>query len=436
MRALFIFLLSLAACRIEAAAAAAPAAATAPAVVVSAAPGLKGLDAAIGQTRLRMAPLADGRVVAVYAQGYARDCGLLGLCKNHPEVWHLVFDRKGVVVPPARTVPDWDELDGLNSTTFAPGVGAGVAYDGGRSVLFAMAHSSHNKLSGRFVRIDGEGKVLARVGGEGSYTQAVCALGRDVVVDSYWVDPVTSGYAWYGAGHRLEAVVNLGGYGYNYEGRSDLVCGSSRALGSPYALMLRKDLRSHIGLSLYRVPGKRWSLVGEEAKLPLSRLLVARSQWAGGLAVGDDRGVVLFLDGAPDGRRNLFYARFRLTSRGIVLVDKASRTLPTSPAFEGLDGAVTYGNDGRFYIALYQAGDSAAGLPRNRRQAIRLYSLDFDSDALRELATLHEDARWSGRPPLTYYGMSQNMESFSVVKSCDGNLYVGAPIDGGQGPHS
>lgn len=167
--------------------------------------------------------------------------------------------------------------------------------------------------------------------------------------------------------------------------------------------------------------------------LPVSRLPSAHGHYAGGVAIGDDRGVVIFRNAAEDGRLNLFYARFRITAEDVVLVDEVPRQMPKSPDYEGLDGAVVDG-DGRFYLALYQAGESAAGHPPNHRQAVRFYALDFETGALKEFAPAFEDGNWSGTPPLSYYATSLNLEAFSLAKSCDGTLYVGGAVDGGKGP--
>ena len=403
-----------------------------PRLLLSATPSLRGLEPARGQRLVRLAPLADGRVIALYTRGFPRGCALLKPCREQAEIWHLVFNAQGLAAGPFRTVPELDAMPGLNTGTIISGRGA-VLPDG-QSAVFTLGHSSHNTGGGHFVRIDREGRVLARGGGEGSYSPAVCPLGRDLIVSAMWVDPVTHGYLWYEDGKTLTATVNLGGYGYNYDGRSDFICGPSAALGGNFALLLRKQPRSHVGLSLYRVPGKRWSLVGTELRLPVSGSRSVRGLYGGGLAVEDDRGVVMFRDASADGRLNLFYARFRITAEGLVWVDGRPQPLPVSQDVEGLDGNLVPGGRGRFYLALYQGGESAAGQPVNRSQRIRFYGLAFDSGRLTEIAAPYEDRNWSARPPLSYYAETLNLEAFSLATSCDGRLYVGGAIDGGKGP--
>ena len=130
----------------------------------------------------------------------------------------------------------------------------------------------------------------------------------------------------------------------------------------------------------------------------------------------------------------MYFARFRLTPTGVVLVDKAPRPMPGSLATEGLDGSLLYGGNGLFQIALYQAGTSAAGQAVNHRQRVRFYGMDFESGRLTEIAAPYEDLNWSGKPPVDYYANNPNEDSFSMARSCDGNLYVGGAIDGGKGP--
>jgi hypothetical protein len=407
--------------------------AAAPANVVQASAAVRGLEPARGQRYVRLAPLADGRVVALYTLDYPLNCGLLKPCKRQAEVWHLVLDRRGIVAAPSRSSAELDAKPGLNSGTILSG--PGTPYGDGLSAVFALGHSSHNAGGAHFIRIDGAGRVVGRGGGEGAYFNSACALGKDVIVATAWVDPITNGYVWYENGSTAAATtVNLGGYGYNYDGHQAFTCGASAALGGNFALLLRKQSGSHVGFSLYRAPYKHWAMVGEEVRLPVSHLPIARTLFGGGVSVGDDRGVVMFRDASVEGRRNMFYARFRITPKGIVLRDATPRPMPVSPHYEGIDGNLTYGGNGHFYVALYQAGESMAGQPPNHRQAVRFYALDFETGELKEFAEPYEDGNWSGSPPLSYYAESLNLEAFSLAKSCDGNLYVGGAVDGGKGP--
>ena len=403
-------------------------------VVVAASPAIRGLEPDRGHRHVGLATLADGRVLALYTVGYAQHCNLLGPCSQQSEVWHLVFDHRGLVVRPARTWPELDGKAGLNSGSILAGKGS--PDPDAHSAFFGLAHSSHNAGGGYFVRIDGSGQVVGRGGGEGSYPgRNVCVLGENLATPAMWVDPITHGYLWYERGVKLTATVNLGGYGYNYYGVWEMFCGASAALRSDFALLVRKEPRSHVGFSLYRAPGKQWKVVGNEVRLPVSSLPSSKYLASGGVAVGDDRGVVLYRDSVPtDGRQNLYFARFRITPTGVVLVDHLPRQMPASLTTEGLDGSVLYGGKGVFHIALYQAGNSAAGQALNRRQVLRFYGMDFESGRLTEIAAPYEDQNWSGKPPIDYYANNPNEDSFSMARSCDGNLYVGGAIDGGKGP--
>ena len=114
---------------------------------------------------------------------------------------------------------------------------------------------------------------------------------------------------------------------------------------------------------------------------------------------------------------------------GLVLLDRAPRRVALSQDYEGLDGAVVYSGQGRYYLALYQGGESAAGQPANRRQAVRVLQLDFASGKMETLAR-YEDARWTARSVLDFYGLDLNREEFSLALSCRGMLYLGGALKG------
>ncbi|MEN9706037.1 MAG: hypothetical protein RLZZ393_1916 [Pseudomonadota bacterium] len=393
--------------------------------------GVRGLEPSTGQRRIRLAPLDDGRVIAMYTLGYPAGCALFTPCRKQGQVWHMVLDSRGIVVPPRQTVPDLDARRDFNSLQYISMNGA--RYADGMSAVFGLGHSSHNENGGRFVFVDREGRVLRQGGGHGAYQAEVCPVGRDIIVSTPFVDPVTIGYQWYDRGETLAATVNLGGYGYNYEGNQSLTCGHSPALGGPFGLLALLQPKSHLGLSLYRIVGNRFILVSPEVRVPRAPLRAPRVVRELSVATGDDLGVAVFDETMTDGRQNIAYVRFRLTAKGIELLDRRPQPIAVSPDYEALDAGVTYGGKGRFNLAVYQAGESASGQPANHRQAVRKYSLEAASGGLSEIAN-YEDARWSGQPPLSFYADSFNGAAFSLVVSCEGTLYVGGAIDGGKGP--
>ena len=399
-------------------------------VLVDAA-GLPGLDTTLGQRRVRLAPFRNGRVAVAFAQGYSVNCGLFSGCSDRPTSWHLVVDGAGAVSAPQRTWADLDTKPGINTGTTFPATGD--TFGDGSNVVFALSHSGHNSLGGNFVRMDSDGNVLARLGGTGSYGADACVIGTDVILSSLWVDPVTNGMQWWTGGNTLAGTSNFGGYGYNYNASQALGCGRSLAMGGPYAIIARMMPASHVGLTLYSAPGPTWTQVGTEVRLPTASAGAWPKFQNGRMDSGDDKVVVLFRDAAADGRVNLYFGRYRITASGLQLLDATPIPIAASAAFEGLDGAVTYGGDGMFYVALYQAGTSASGQPTNTRQAVSAYRLDFDSGQLTLLAPAYEDGNWTNVAPLDYYGASANVESYSIVKSCDGALYIGGGVDSGAG---
>ena len=396
--------------------------------IVSAAPGLKGLDAAHGQHQVRLATLRDSRTVVVYAQGYPVGCKLFDACKQYPQTWHFVADTQGLRHGPFRTWPELDVRPNLNNYSRVPD--KAVSYRDGEFVVVGLAHSSHNQGGGNFLRIDGQGRVLSRTGGVEGFGSRVCALGRDLVSFLVWSDPASAGYAWFEDAARLKDVVNLGGYGYNFPGTQDFTCGTSATLGGRFSLVVREVTASHFGFMLYRAEGPRWSAVGSEVRVPWS---VTGQPCCGNLVVGDDTGIVLAKGVGTDGRRALHYLRFRLTAAGVVPLDVTPRALPLTNDSEHLDSSLVYGGGGQYFLALYEGGQAAAGRPKNRRQALRILALDFAKGEFTDLVRPYEDDRWSQNAPLGFYANSMNENSLSASLACDGTLYVGAAFDNGRG---
>ncbi|MFM1885215.1 MAG: hypothetical protein RL026_372, partial [Pseudomonadota bacterium] len=143
--------------------------------------------------------------------------------------------------------------------------------------------------------------------------------------------------------------------------------------------------------------------------------------------------VVVLRERTRSGRLALRLARFLVTASGLVLVDRETRPLAPSLDEEGLAAAVTPGEDGLFYVASYHGGRSEPGQPVNQQQSLRVHALDFASGELRELVPPWSDGRWSGTPPLDFYGDDMNPRPISLALSCDGGLYLGAAVDGGRG---
>jgi len=401
-------------------------------VLVGETSSVPGLERDVGQRAIRLVPFSNGRLAITFARGYSLNCQLFnpGTCFENTTTWHAIIDKSGLVVVPQRTWPELDNDTQINNASIAPGIGR--PYGADASAIFAMNHSGHNSNGGNFVKISPDGSVVSRQRGNGSYLSEVCVLSQDLLVSSLYVDPVTNAVQWWNQTSSLSGSLNLGGYGFNYPALQNLGCGVSQALGGNYGLIVRKRPGVGIGFTLYSAPNPIWTKVGSEVILP-TNLSSGQYLYGGGLETGDDTGVIMFRDVAPDGRRNMFYSRFRLTSAGIQLVDSRPKQIVSSLSTEGLDGAITYGGNGKYYLAVYQAGDSGQGQTINRKQTVQAFSLDFFSNELRTLGDSYQDSNWTGAAIKDVNGNYTNVESFSVAKSCDGNLYIGGSIDGGSG---
>ena len=399
--------------------------------LVSASDSISGLELAPGQRKVRVAGFKDGRVAVTYSRGYPINCGLFSGCTEQGTTWHMIVDGSGIAVNPQRSWTELDSRAGLNSGTIFPS--GGRAFGDGSSVIFSMSHSSHNSMGGNFLKMNSEGAILATNGGSGSYSTDACVIGTDLVLSALWVDPVSNGMQWWTGGSTLATTVNFGGYGYNYNALQNIACGTSSAMGGNYAIIVRKQPAVAVGFTLYSAPGPIWTQIGSETRLPAT---TARGEimYAGGIATGDDTGVIMFRDAsAADNRVNMYYARFRITASGIVLIDSTPQPVFTSAQYEGLDGTVTYGGSGIYYLTVFHGGRAASGQPTNTRQAVRAYSLDFSTGGLNLLAPAYEDGNWTTAPVLDFYGNSANVEGFSSITSCDGNLYIGGAVDNGTG---
>jgi hypothetical protein len=378
------------------------------------------LDAAQGQHHVRMATLGDGRLVVAYSQGYAAGCGLFDRCRHYPQTWHLVADRSGLVAGPLRSWPELDVKPGINNYSRHPfnAISAGD----GQSVLVGLSHSSHNSDGGHYLRIDGTGQVLSRAGGVDAFGAGVCAMRRDTIAFVVWSDPSSAGYAWFGPDDRLRSLVNLGGYRYNFSGTTELNCGYSAALGADFAVIVREVESSHFGVVLYRADKPRWTVIGAEAR---ARWPMKGRPCCGEMVSQGDTGVIFARGVGPDGRRSIFFLRYRITRNGISFVDSEPRPVPLSPDLEGLDSAAVAGGEGRYYVLLFEAGKG--------RQLLRVLSLDFATATLRDVAQPQEAGGLSLNTPRNYYAESQNEEAFRMALACDGSLYVGGAFDDGKG---
>lgn len=393
--------------------------------LVSTSSSILGLEPGPGQRRVGLVPFNDGRVVATYATGYPTgSCSWIpSQCAEPMASWHLVLDQAGIVVPPQRTWPELDAKNYINQGTVFPGRGDSVG-DGSVAAV-AMGHSGHNSLGGNFVRIDSSGTVLSRLGGSASYAPGLCAVGNDLFVSYLIVDVNLWGIKWWTDGTTLAGDSTIaspvpGGVSFGW------ACGVSATTGGGYVVAYRHNPGSGLGLRLYSATGPNWQPIGDAVSItyPAS---VAQYLWS--IDSGDDRGVVVLRDLTSDGRYGVFFLRFRITATGVQVLDSVPQLVGYSASFEGMDGAVTYGGNGVFYLVQYEGGRSAAGQPANIRQRVSVHRLDFDSNTLALIATPYEDSNWTGATLFK----ERNLESFSIAKSCDGNLYVGGAVDGGTG---
>lgn len=329
-----------------------------------------------------------------------------------------------MVVPPQRT---WESLDA--QTTFNNGSyfsNHGAKFGDGSQAVFALGHSYHNARGSNFVIMDSSGAITVRGGGNGAYEPIACAIGSNVHILGKYVDPGRFQVNSWGNGITNLGATPVGGYGYNYAGVHSFTCGTSSALGGPFGILVQKQVASHVGISLFAVDAGSWTNVGTEARasIPSSHTDYLWS-W-GGIATGEDTGIVTFVDNDLDGRSVVQYVRFRITASGIQLLDTVPRVLYRSDSYESTDSAVTYSGSGRYYISIQNSGRAKTGLPTNHSQAVRVFSLDFSTAEATELASF-ENASYSGSGPYVHYA---NMD---MALSCDGGLYIGTTFDGGVG---
>lgn len=386
---------------------------------------IAGLEPSIGQRSVRLVSMTNGRVAMLYSRGYPLACsGLFSACSEQSTIWHGVLDAGGLVVNPQRT---WESLDA--QTTFNNGsyfANHGTRFGDGSKAVFALGHSSHNSRGSNFVIMDSSASISVRGGGNGSYEPIACAIGTNVHILGKYVDPGRFQVNTWGNGTTDLGATAVGGYGYNYAGVHSFTCGTSEALGGPFGILVQKQVASHVGISLFSVNGGSWTAVGAEARATIPSDHTSFLWSWGGLATGNDTGIVTFVDNDIDGRLAVHYVRFRITASGVQLLDSTPRVLFRSNSFESTDSAVTYAGAGRYYISIQNSGRAKAGLPTNHTQGTRVFSLDFSTADATELAS-YEDTNYSGTGPYVSYA------DMDIALSCDGGLYVGTAFDGGTG---
>jgi hypothetical protein len=378
--------------------------------------------------------MANGNVIVNYSQGYSPSS----------TTWYLVANKAGLVVNPQRTWASVDSLAGLNANTLIASYGSGKSYLGGQYALFALGASGlSNGTGGYAVEIDQNGNVVSRFGGNGWYQPTICAVGSEVNVQSELVDPV--GFELRGFNNATTANVsqNLWSNGVNYNASNATTCGIGTNIGS-YAVIARAQPGVKLGLQQYLAnAGSNWSLVGSELAIPINTVNTSHTINDPDVAVADTNGVMVFDDLGSDGRRQLFYVRFTLSSAGPVKVDATPVAITSSASYEGLAAAVipascenmsagcSASND--FYISVYQGGNSANGQATNTAQVLSIVKLDFSTGALSTLAS-YRDTNWSNKAPAaTTTGDSTRFPTTAIGVSCDGNVYQAGAIDGGSG---
>ena len=241
---------------------------------------------------------------------------------------------------------------------------------------------------GNAVVIGGDGGVRRLLGGTGAYASEVCSIGADTIISSLYTDPVTNKANWFPGTDSNAGEINFGSYGYNYTASQDLACGENSSLGR-FAVIADGGPGVSWRLRHYGVINLTWTQRGEGVRLATRNASAVPSGIGHGIAVGGTKGVALYRDLDAEGRSQIYYARFNLSTAGLSLVDSTGVLLaPDAVRFEGLSAGVIYSGSGDdFFVALYQAGRSATGQPANTQQAVRLLRLNHATGAVSNVAT-------------------------------------------------
>jgi len=253
------------------------------------------------------------------------------------------------------------------------------------------------------------------------------------------VDPVAhqvQGYA-NAAGAANTSLQSLPDYGQNYWAQSSVACGSGATTGN-YAVLSRNNPNvapTRIGLTQYSVSSNLWSKVGTEQFFSVPT--AAGAYIASDIAMADQNGVIAYVWRAADGRRQTYLLRFKMSAGGIQLIDPTPVAFQHAASSEGLglsvisasctDPSVGCSAGNTFYLALQQGGSSASGQAANTAQVITLYSMDYSTGVISNLAS-YTGSQASGS---NISATTSGNQLGNLVLSCDGNLYYGTTMDAG-----
>ena len=396
------------------------------------------LEGGVGASRPVLVALDNGRTIVSYKRGIDVCSATFDprTCAERSSTWHMVVDANGVIVPPRPTAEAIDANAAHNNASRGPSSGA--KFGDGFNAVVGLSNSGHNTAGGNAVVIGGDGGIRRFLGGTGAYASEVCSIGADTIISSLYVDPVTNKANWFPGTESNAGEINFGSYGYNYPASQDLTCGENSSLGR-FAVIADGGPGVSWRLRHYSVNNLSWTVRGE-ARLATRNAGAVPSSIGHGIAVGGTKGVALYRDLDAEGRSQIYYARFNLSTGGLALVDSAGVLLaPDAVRFEGLSANVIFSGSGDdFYIALYQAGRSASGQPANTQQAVRLLRLNHATGAVSNVSTPMILPGWvAGNAlrdaSLTASGYSAaNNENINLALSCDGNVYVATTVREGS----
>jgi len=399
---------------------------------------VKELEDGVGASRPVVVALENGRTIVSYKRGIDVCSASFDprTCSERSATWHMVIDANGVIVPPQQTAEAIDANAAHNNATRGPSSGA--KFGDGFNAVVGLGNSGQNTAGGNAVVIGGDGGVRRLLGGTGAYGSEVCSIGADTIISSLYTDPVTNKANWFPGTDSNAGEINFGSYGFNYTASQDLACGENSSLGR-FAVIADGGPGVSWRLRHFGVNNLSWTARGE-ARLATRAAGAVPSSIGHGIAVGGTKGVALYRDLDAEGRSQMYYARFNLTTSTISMVDTAGVLLaPDAVRFEGLSANVIYSGSGDdFYVALYQAGRSASGQPTNTQQAVRLLRLNHATGAISNVATPAILPGWFAGNALRDAALSSsgyssaNNENINLALSCDGNVYVAATLREGS----
>ena len=404
--------------------------------VLKAGTQVAGLLATTGQSKVRLAPLANGSLVVSYTNMTGTNA--------EGQAWHFVMNAGSMVVAPRQTAPLLDVKAGINLGTNGTTKTRAISFGKGAKALVPLGYSGYSNGTGGYaVTIDGAGTASV-FGGTTWYEPSVCAIGSEAFIATVLVDPVAHQVLGYdNAAVANTAVQSLGGWGYNYWGRFDVACGTGAVTGN-YAVLARANPNvtpTRIGLTQYGVSANLWSKRGNEVYVPVptsaSPCCINPE-----IVVADDNGLLVWTGKAADGFYRAYYVRFKLSAAGIQLLDSAPGELPgtirESVAISAVeagcpDPSVGCSSGTAFYVVRQSGGEALPGQLANTTQEVNFYRFDFTTGAFTSVAT-YSDKNINGK--VISGAAANNLISAklgSLVMNCDGNLYYGTSLDGGAG---